>query len=133
MMRAERSAALLEHDRTPLVVRGSLPRTFMTLGIFVELSLLFCGLYMLWEALVRPLEANGTAVVGGGVMLALASVLLFYMVRPRRNEILARREAVSVEERQFREKVLTAYGEALHARIEAERVLEEEDELPGPM
>jgi hypothetical protein len=64
-------------------------------------------------------------------MLALASVLLFYLVRPGLNEALAQADEPEGEERRL-EVPLTAYGEAVQARNKAERALDD-DELPGPM
>jgi type VI protein secretion system component VasK len=117
--------------RTPLIVRASLPRTFWTLGIFVEASLLFGGLYLLAEVTLRPLEADQVSILSAGVILALAAILLVYLVRPWRKAALARMEdslqAAPVE------APLTAFGEAVRTRQEAERVLCETEELPGPM
>src|SRR5271154_7119478 len=79
-------------ERTPLIVRASLPRTFWTLGIFVEASLLFGGLYLLAEVALQPLEANQVSILSAGVILALAVILLVYLVRPWRKAALARME-----------------------------------------
>jgi hypothetical protein len=132
-MKLGRNIAAIEHDRTPLVVRGSLQRTFWSMGIFAEAALLFCGLYLLAESILRPLEANGWAILGAGVTLALASVLLFYLVSPGLRAASLLRDANAQDMGRFPESVLTAYGEALQARSEAKRALDEEDELPGPM
>jgi hypothetical protein len=95
------------HDNTPLVVRGSLPRTFWTLGIFAEASLAFAGIYLLVEALKRPLEADQAGIIIAGVLLSLATVLLFYLIGPNRFEELAKAELRSSEER-LPESPLTA-------------------------
>jgi hypothetical protein len=42
--------AAVRHN-TPLVVRASLPRTFLGQGILVEASLIFAGVYLLAGAL----------------------------------------------------------------------------------
>ena len=42
--------------KTPLMVRGSLPRVFLSLGIFIEADLLFGGSYLLADA--RPAAAG---------------------------------------------------------------------------
>jgi hypothetical protein len=90
-------------------------------------------LYLLAESILRPLEANGWAILGAGVTLALASVLLFYLVSPGLRAASLLRDANAQDMGRFPESVLTAYGEALQARSEAKRALDEEDELPGPM
>ena len=92
-MRIFRSDSEVAHSKTPLVVRASLPRTFWSLGAFVEFGLIFCGIYLLAEASLKPLEADQASIISAGVILALASVLLFYMIRPRRKQVLTRPEA----------------------------------------
>jgi hypothetical protein len=61
-------------DRTPLVVRAGLPRTFWTLGIFAEAGLLFTGLYLLAEVTLQPLEADQVSILSAGVLLAFAVI-----------------------------------------------------------
>lgn len=119
--------------KTPLVVRASLPRTFWSLGAFVELGLIFCGVYLLAEASLKPLEADQVSVISAGVILALASVLLFYMIRPRRKQVLTRPEASRLSRVKSAELPLTAYGNAVPARREAGRALQKKQHLPGPM
>jgi len=130
-MRAGRSIAAAAHCSTPLVVRASLPRTFLTLGVFVELGLVSGGIYLLIEVSLYPLEAGQAAVICAGVLLALATILLFYLVNPKRSKALAKDDEVRDEDRML-EITLTAYGEAVKARQRAELAMEE-DALPGPM
>jgi hypothetical protein len=129
-MRDERLIAV-RHE-VPLVVRGSLPRTFRSLGVFVEATLLLCGTYLLLMVLWKPLEVDQGAILGAGVTLGLAAILLFYLFRPRWKEALSQRDDRSHPEIRM-ESTLTAYGESLRARHEAERILENEEQLPGPM
>jgi hypothetical protein len=78
--------------KTPLVVRGSLPRVFLGLGVFIEAGLLFCGSYLLADAILQPLDAGTFSVVGGGMFLGLATVLLFYLAWPGKRRSISRRE-----------------------------------------
>jgi len=78
--------------KTPLVVRGSLPRVFLSLGIFVEAGLLFCGSYLLADAILQPQDAGTFSVVGGGTFLGFATVLLFYLAWPGKRGLKPRRE-----------------------------------------
>jgi hypothetical protein len=78
--------------RTPLVVRGSLPRVFLPLGLFLEVTLLFYGSYLLADAILQPLDAGTFSVVGGGSFLGLATVLLFYLAWPWKRRSMSRRE-----------------------------------------
>jgi type VI protein secretion system component VasK len=121
------------HYKTPLVVRASLPRTFWSLGAFVELGLIFCGVYLLAEASLKPLEADQTSILSAGVILALAIVLLFYMVRPRRKQVLPRPDASRLSRVQSAELRLTAYGNAVSARRVAGHALQKNPDPPGPM
>ncbi|HXJ13557.1 MAG TPA: hypothetical protein VNH19_14885 [Candidatus Limnocylindrales bacterium] len=92
-MRKMKPLETFSEDNTPLVVRGSLPRVFLGLGIFMEAGLLFCGSYLLADAILQPLDAGTFSVLGGGLFLGLATVLLFYLAWPfRRRSILRRRE-----------------------------------------
>lgn len=81
-----------QRGRTPLVVRGSLPRVFLTLGLFLEVTLLFCGSYLLADAILQPLDAGTFSVVGGGSFLGLATVLLFYLAWPWKRRSMSSRE-----------------------------------------
>jgi type VI protein secretion system component VasK len=131
-MRTPRMAFAIQGGKTPLIVRAGLPRTFWPLGIFAEGSLLFAGFYLLTQATVQPLEADQVSVLAAGVILALAGILLVYLVRPWRRAALARMEE-SLQAAAVGESPLTAFGEATRVRQEAERVLREAEHLPGPM
>ncbi|HET6932299.1 MAG TPA: hypothetical protein VFI45_18365 [Candidatus Acidoferrum sp.] len=78
--------------QTPLIVRGSLPRVFLSLGIFIEAGLLFCGSYLLADAILQPLNAGTFSVVGGGMFLGLATVLMFYLAWPGKRRSISHRE-----------------------------------------
>ncbi len=131
-MRVARAVNGLEHSSTPLVVRASLPRTFWSLGVFAEAGLCFVGIYLLVAVLKSPLEADQAEVIIAGVLLALATILLFYLIGPQRFDALAKPERSRKHEEARLEAPLTAYGEAVQARQRAEKALEEEG-LPGPM
>jgi hypothetical protein len=120
------------HYKTPLVVRASLPRTFWSLGAFVEFGLIFCGVYLLAEAGRKPLEADQFSIISAGVILALASVLLFYMVRPRRKQVLPRPEASRFSRHWSEELTLPAHGFAVPARREAGRAPKKDRICPAP-
>jgi len=67
-----------------LAARGSLGRTFGSLAGFMILSLLGLGIYLIEEAVANPVEGTQVSVLAAGVILGFASVLLFYLLRPRR-------------------------------------------------
>lgn len=132
-MRIFRISSASAHYKTPLAARASLPRTFWSLGAFVEFGLIFCGVYLLAEAGLKPLEADQASIISAGVILALASVLLFYMIHPRRRQVLTRPEASRRSRVQSDELPFTSYGSAVPARREARRALQKNQHLPGPM
>lgn len=76
--------ALGMRSSKPLVVRAGLARTFGGLAGFVVLTFLCSGLYILEDAFANPLEAGAAAVITGAVILALAAVLLFFLIKPRK-------------------------------------------------
>jgi hypothetical protein len=67
-----------------LVVRGSLARTFGGLACFLALTFLCAGIYALADALANPIEAQAVAVIAGAFTIALATTLLFYVIKPRK-------------------------------------------------
>lgn len=120
------------HYKTPLVVRASLPRTFRSIGAFAEIGLFSCGVYLLVEASLKPLEADQVSILGASAMLALASVLLFYMVRPHRKEALAKPDTPRESWGSHEPSALAAGDGSAEARREAARALLEHQDLPGP-
>ena len=82
--------------KTPLVIIGSLPRVFLGLGLFLEVTLLFCGSYLLADAILQPLDAGTFSVVGGGSFLGLATVLLFYLAWPGKKRSMSRRNEAAI-------------------------------------
>ena len=83
--------------KTPLVARGSLLRVFLGLGVFLEAGSLFCGSYLLADAILQPQDAGTFSVVGGGMFLWLATVLLFYLAWPGKRQSISRREVGEIE------------------------------------
>jgi len=132
-MRIFRIHSASVHYKTPLVVRASPPRTFWSLGAFVEFGLIFCGVYLLAEASLKPLEADLASIMSASVILALASVVLFYMVRPRRKEVLPRPDATRVSREWSEGLTLPAQGIAVSAKQETRQALHKNQDLPGPL
>jgi hypothetical protein len=93
-----RTTRVPARHEVPLVVRASPPRTFLGLGVFTETGLLFCRGYLLFKALWWPLEAGETAVIVAGLLRALATFLLLYMVRPGVSEALARPDEDEIQD-----------------------------------
>jgi hypothetical protein len=66
--------------------------------MFLETVLLFCGSYLLADAILQPLDAGTFSVVGGGAFLGLATVLLFYLARPWKRRSASSRGKSAVQE-----------------------------------
>ena len=126
-----RMTRLAARHAVPLVVRASTPQTFLGLGIFLEAALFLSGSYLLLKALWRPLETGESAIIAAGLLLTLASFLLFYLVRARIGDELAKTD--ELEERPVMVEVpLAALRISVEARTRAEQALRQ-DGLPGPM
>jgi hypothetical protein len=67
-----------------LAVRAGLVRTFGSLAGFVVVTFLCCGLYILDDAIANPLNAGAAAVISAAFIIALAAMLLFFLIKPRR-------------------------------------------------
>jgi len=129
-MREAREYGMHARNRTPLAVRGSSTHTFRSLGLFAEAGLLFCGGYLLAEAILSPLKAGVMSVIGGGLLLGLATVLLFYLAWPTYAKCVSHREEPGDpgvgQSPNFEEEPLQSHRKRAW-------VLEKEEELPGPM
>lgn len=116
--------------QTPLIVRGSLPRVFLSLGIFIEAGLLFCGSYLLADAILQPLNAGTFSVVGGGMFLGLATVLMFYLAWPGKRGSISHREKPVM---QPADAPWPEYGETAPARKPGDWVKEKNAGVLRPM
>jgi len=73
-----------------LAARGGLARTFGGLAIFLVLTFLCAGIYLLEDAVANPLAAQAAALIFGAFIIALAAILLFYLLRPENGEPTSR-------------------------------------------
>jgi hypothetical protein len=83
--RATRRRLLFSTARStkPLIVRAGLARTFGSLGSFTAVTFLGAGIYLLREAFADPLTAQSVGVISGAVVIALATMLIYFLVSPR--------------------------------------------------
>ena len=79
--RAWRSPAAVRSCNS-LAVRGGLVRTFGGLATFLVLTFLCAGIYLLEDAVANPLAAQAAALIFAAFIIALAAILLFYLIRP---------------------------------------------------
>jgi hypothetical protein len=75
---------LRRHRSRPLVVRGSLGRTFGGLAWFAAILFLLLGIYILDDALANPVAAETAAIITAACSISLAAIMLFYLVKPTR-------------------------------------------------
>ena len=86
----------MRRNHANLVSRSHPARTFGSLAAFAGLVFLCIGIYLISQPLVDPISAHDAGVVAGAFVIALASILLFYVVRPgvlHRHEPLDRSHA----------------------------------------
>lgn len=79
--RAWRSSAAVRSPKS-LAVRGGLVRTFGGLASFLVVTFLCAGIYILEDAVANPLAAQAAALIFGAFIIAVAAILLFYLLRP---------------------------------------------------
>jgi hypothetical protein len=65
-----------------LAVRGGLARTFGGLAGFVVVTFLSGGFYILQDAFANPLTEGAAALIAAAFIIALAAVLLFFLIKP---------------------------------------------------
>jgi predicted cation transporter len=120
-------------EETPLVERGRIERMFQGLGLFAASIVLLYGIHLLMKAFTEPLEASEMTVIGAGFMLALASFGIAFLVWPSGRTALGRNEHYLPGEDFMDGTVLTVYGNRKQSQVEANRLLAERRNLPGPM
>ena len=72
------------HPRRSLLALGGLARTFGSLASFLALTFLGVGVYIMQDAFADPLAAQATPLVASAFIIALASIILFYLFKSRR-------------------------------------------------
>jgi hypothetical protein len=77
--------------RTPksLVVRGGLVHTFGSLATFLAVTFLCSGIYIIEDTLANPIATQAAALIAGAFSTALAAILIYYLIRPRKRAGLA--------------------------------------------
>lgn len=119
----------------PLVVRGGLARTFGGLAGFLAVIFLCGGIYILEDALANPVAAQATAVIAGAFSIALASILLFYLLkssaRPRSVADSHRSRAISLQTSlDLRKSSLMAEGEDSRRDLVYQRIYVDHSRIP---
>ncbi len=83
-MRTDTFLRLGGQNLKPLVIRGGLARTFGSLASFLAALFLLLGLYLLGDAFEHPLDAQAAGVLAAALSIALAAILLYFLLKPRR-------------------------------------------------
>ncbi len=76
-----------------LVFRGGLVHTFGSLVGFIVVTFLCVGLYILEEAFAHPLDAGAAAVITAAFIIALAAMLLIFLIQPGKGSVRRTRTA----------------------------------------
>jgi hypothetical protein len=66
----------------PLIFRAGLTGVFSGLGAFLAVLFLGVGIYLLQEAVVDPLRAQSVGLLAGAFILALATMLIYFIFSP---------------------------------------------------
>jgi hypothetical protein len=96
----------------------------------MEAGLLFCGSYLLADAILQPLDAGTFSVVGGGLFLGLATVLLFYLAWPGKRGSISHREKLDVRPA---EVASAKYEPAVQTRLQPNWVADKKEGVLRPM
>lgn len=92
-----------------LAVRGGLARTFGSLATFLVVTFLCSGIYILEDAVANPLAAQAAALIFGAFIIALATILLYYLIKPGKDPRVIRehhpRQAAGPSEQEVLEEV----------------------------
>ena len=67
-----------------LVVRGGLARTFGGLATYLAVTLLGSGIYILEDILANPVATQAAPLIAGAFSIALATILIYYLIKPGR-------------------------------------------------
>jgi len=63
---------------------GPASRTFGGLGSFLAVIFLGSGIYLLQESFTDPLRAQAVGLIAGAFIIALASILIYFIFTPRK-------------------------------------------------
>jgi len=117
-----------------LLVRAGPVRTFGGLASFLVVTFLCAGIYILEDAVAHPLAAQAAALIFGSFIIALATVLLFYLIRPGSGPPRLRREQAhrdkSLPQQEFLEEApVTAHQNKDHEDPVYQRVYKDHSRI----
>jgi hypothetical protein len=70
--------------RNVLLGRAVAARTFGGLGSFLAVIFLGSGIYLLQESFTDPLQAQAVGLIAGAFIIALATILIYFISTPRK-------------------------------------------------
>jgi hypothetical protein len=88
-----RSVGMPVRSRKSLLIRGGAARTFGSIVAFLAALLLTVGAYVLIEVIAHPLAGGPAEIIGAAVLIALAAIMIFYLIEPRASAKRRRRKA----------------------------------------
>jgi hypothetical protein len=71
-------------DTTSSRYRSPSSRTFGGLGSFLAVIFLGSGIYLLQESFTDPLRAQAVGLIAGAFIIALATILIYFIFAPRK-------------------------------------------------
>jgi uncharacterized membrane protein HdeD (DUF308 family) len=83
---SSRSTQPIARERRGFTLRGRPAQAFASLAVFAAGLFLGGGVYLIFHALLNPMEAEAVWVITGACGIALGAILLFHLwARPRRS------------------------------------------------
>jgi hypothetical protein len=77
--------------RNALLARAGIARTFGGLGSFLAVIFLGAGIYLLQESFTDPLPAQALGLIAGAFIIALATILIYFILTPRKKSQIQER------------------------------------------
>jgi hypothetical protein len=108
--------------RRAILIRAGMAQRFGSLVIFFSSMLLGLGGYELVQVIAHPLEAQPTEVIGAAVVIALACIMLFYVIEARSTwyacQRAHRRHKIHIDERSLSvAELLTRDSAAMPSKV----------------
>lgn len=90
-----------DHSLAPLLVRAGATRSLGSIIVLLALLMLGVGTYEVIEALQHPLEAQSAMLIAAAVIIALAIILVFYVLEPLAAPRMVHRREAAMHARQY--------------------------------
>jgi uncharacterized membrane protein YbhN (UPF0104 family) len=110
--------------RNVFLLRAGIARTFGGLGSFLAVIFLGGGIYLLQESFTDPLRAQALGLIAGAFIMALATILIYFIFTPRKRLLSekVRRIEVRMPVRSLAARRLRRYRQRENAKSRANTI-----------